>query len=381
MFNRDQFDILPDLYFEEDAFGGLDGRCSSTYEKEAKYIAAVQTVQAVGRRPEDWVKRDLLVVSSGDDRRNWFFKKVLKNNSRFLNQVYDQAHDEYEQRIVRSSRAFDYLHRRHLLDNMSKATVDSEEYFALARASVCPTALFQTNVLIPHDFMFARFQNVCKNAWACPHCYSRTVSDEFVRYKSLIHESNIVGLALISDSDDLEIGDQLSCSQLHKRLNKKLLDLAKSMGATGGILAFQLSPDRYQQLKWDYNEAYTEQSNLLTMRVAVMGVIPQTESSIQKLLDFTDSQEMNPDLLGNNIQLDYLRFEGEGTIRTITVAKSERSESSQTLTNNKYGLFYWPPVWLCSPEQWDSRFRMTKSKKSFSPWGDWIKSTSHSGFL
>ena len=73
MFNRDQFDILPDLYFEEDAFGGLDGRCSSTYEKEAKHIAAVQTVQAVGRRPEDWVKRDLLVVSSGDDRRTWFF--------------------------------------------------------------------------------------------------------------------------------------------------------------------------------------------------------------------------------------------------------------------------------------------------------------------
>lgn len=379
MLELNQSNKVPELYLEEDAFGGVNGRCSSIFETEAKHIAAVQAVEAVGRRPEDWVKRDLLVMSSGDERRNWFFKKVLKNESKFLNQAYDQTHNDYEQRIVRSSRAFDYLHRRHLLENLSKAAVNSQEYFVLARASVCPTALFQTNVLIGHKFSFVRYQNVCKNAWACPHCYSRAVAEEFVRYKSRLNESKIVGLALISDYDELEIDDLLSCSELHKRLNKKLLGLAKSMGATGGILAFQLSPDRYQELKWDYNEAYTEQSNLLTMRVAVMAIIPETESSIQKLIDFNDSQKTNGELLGNNIQLDYLEFRGEHTIRTIVAAKSEKSESFQILTNNKFGLFYWPPIWLCSPEQWDSRFRMTKSKKAFTPWGDWVNFTNHSG--
>lgn len=361
----------PKIDEHEDALGELGGQNFSAFAKQAKLFATLQAVDAVGRRPEDWIKRDLLVSSSGDDRRNWMFKKLLKNESTFLNQHYDSTQDLLEDRVVRSSRAFDYLHRRYVGEMLERMDHDSAEYKVLASALVCPTALYQTNDLIPHRLPFVRNRNVCKNAWNCPHCYSRAVVQEFERYKSGILNSNAYGLALISDSENVSTGDVNQCNIYCQGLRQKVYGLARSMGATGGMLSLQAAPNRHQQVLWDVNEAYCQDSDVLQIRVALLAVIPKKRDSLTKYLQFKESQATNPELAGEHLQIDTVFEICKDVVRMMLVAKSEQSESWYKLENNDYGLFYWPPVWLCSVNQWVGRYRMTKGKKSFQPWGDW----------
>jgi hypothetical protein len=68
----------------ESDLGEPNGRWQTEHARRAKYAAAVQSVLSMGRRPKDWMQRDLLAGSSGDDRRNWFVRTVLKNDPSFL---------------------------------------------------------------------------------------------------------------------------------------------------------------------------------------------------------------------------------------------------------------------------------------------------------
>ena len=63
----------------EDALGESGGDRWSEYTTEARYNTCVQNVSSVGGRTVDWMKRDLLVGSTGDDRRNWPHRTLLKN--------------------------------------------------------------------------------------------------------------------------------------------------------------------------------------------------------------------------------------------------------------------------------------------------------------
>ena len=51
----------------ESDLGEPNGRWQTEHAERAKYAAAVQSVFAIGRRPKDWMKRDLLSGSSGDE--------------------------------------------------------------------------------------------------------------------------------------------------------------------------------------------------------------------------------------------------------------------------------------------------------------------------
>jgi hypothetical protein len=364
---------IPYINEYEDALGKSDGRQFSEFSNHAKFLTAIQGVAAVGKRPEDWAKRDLLVSASGDDRRNWSFKQLIANNSTFLNQNYDVVKDIKDERIVRSSRAFDYMHRRYLLSILDKTIENTPEQKVLNHAIVCPTSLYQTNDVIPHKINSTRRQNVCLNAWVCPHCYARTLVKAFHLCKTTIPQSNAYALTLISDETPICLNNIESFNDAYRTLRIKVIEIARLMGAKSGILALQVAPLRQQKLIWTCNEAITEEMDFLTLRVATMAVIPTTGESLSQLLTFTESQSQIQGLDGEQLQIDLEKTSSEWVIRMMLVAKSERRSTLHNLSNNNYGLFYWPPIWLCSQEQWINRYWMTKGKKSFQRWGKWAK--------
>ncbi len=74
----------------EDALGVYGGKTCHAHAWESMEKAAVQAVDCIGNRPIDWMKRQLLAGAAGDDRRNWMYRALLKNDPSFLVQSYDQ---------------------------------------------------------------------------------------------------------------------------------------------------------------------------------------------------------------------------------------------------------------------------------------------------
>lgn len=357
----------PQIDEHEDALGESGGKHWSEHAREAMYNTAVQDVKSFGRRPADWVKRDLLSATAGDDRRNWAQCKLLKNDPVFLVQSYDRLFCDAHKYIVREARVFDYLNRRHQLEMLASTERDTNEFKTAARASVCPTSLYQTSTLIPHDWRFVRKYNVCSNPWACPHCYARLMAEKYQVASRRLAEQQPAYIALLSDECNIPFADQEACRTQRIAMRASLQSTAERLGGTGGLWTVQLGPILGQKQYWDINEAHYENAEELVLRVAVMAYIPKEFPSLTKLKAFTTETHAAP----GSISIDLVQAGKIGALRAIMVKSRNISTAEVQLKNNGHGLFYWPIMTLCSPQQWHSRFLMTRYQKSVWTWGDW----------
>ncbi len=353
----------------EDALGESGGKRWSEHVREAKYNAAVQDVKSVGGRSIDWLKRDLLIGGTGDDRRNWPQRKLLKNDASFLVQSYDRLKLPAEMRTVREARAFDYLNRRHQLAMLGSMERDSRDYRAAACASVCPTSLYRTTTLIPHTWKFVRNLNVCMNSWVCPHCYARLMVEKYRIALRRLREHRPAYIALLSEECNVALDDQELCKSRRASMRASLLSTAQKLGGTGGLWAAQIGPILEQEHYWDINEAHYENVEELVLRVSLMAFIPAERSSLTKFKAFVTGAHTIP----QDTSIDVVPAEETGALRAVMIKSRNTSTASVQLEHNSHGLFYWPTMTLCSPQQWHSRFLMTRSQQSARAWGDWCR--------
>ena len=351
----------------EDAFGKSGGNRDSPYSREAKFYAAVQEVKAMGRRPQDWMKRDLLAGAAGDDRRNFPQRQLLKNESTFLEQNADAELLSPSPKVIRELRAFDYLSRQHLLEMKAAMPDESSAQKSAMLASVCPTSLYQTKTRIPHSFDNNRKFNRCNNAWVCPHCYARRMGEQYHSAIARLDHKPAAYVALLSRQAVVALDDPQEFHCQRKAMRDALQAAAESLGVTGGLLTIQVGPTLKQQLYWDRNEACYEDVQQLVVRVAVFGSVTANKESLSKL-HYAGQSPSPPETA-----IDLLPSATRGALRAIFVKARNSSYAAAQLTESDYGLFYWPTMTLCSPHQWQSRFEMTRNLKCVQPWGDWRK--------
>jgi hypothetical protein len=356
----------------EDALGESGGKRLSEHANMAKYNTALQDVKSVGGRTIDWIKRDLLIGGTGDDRRNWPQRKLLKNDASFLVQSYDRLKSPVDMGTVREARAFDYLNRRHQLAMLGSMEHDSCDYRAAACASVCSTSLYRTSTLIPHDWSFVRNFNVCMNSWVCPHCYARLMVEKFQIARRRLKEHRTSYIALLSEEYNIPIADQELCKTRRISMRESLLSTAQKLGGTGGLWTVQLGPILEQKQYWDTNEAHYENVEELVLRVSLMAFIPKERSSLAKLKACVTGAHIIP----QDTSIDVVIAEEIGALRAVMVKSRNISTPSVQLEHNNHGLFYWPTMTLCSPQQWHSRFLMTRYQQSARAWGDWCRGCS-----
>ncbi|TWU15481.1 hypothetical protein [Allorhodopirellula heiligendammensis] len=359
----------PRVAEHEDALGESCGKHESDYAREAKYLAAVQDVKALGRRPVDWMKRELLAGAAGDDRRNWAQRKVLKNDPSFLLQSYDRMSGKDHKSTVREARVFDYLSRCHLLAMHATTEEGTTEYKAAARATVCTTSLYQTSTQIPHTYRFVRNSNVCINPWVCPHCYARKMEEAFQDSACRLEEQRPRYIALLSQTCSIALADEDLCKSERAAMRSSLHSTAEMLGGTGGLWTVQLGPVLEQKQFWAANEACYENAEELALRVAVMAYIPNSLASLTKLKQFCVGNYVAPP----GVYIDLVEAGQVGGLRAVMVKCRNSSEPTVKLKNNPHGLFHWPTMTLCSPQQWHTRFHMTHSQKSVRKWGDWCR--------
>ncbi|MDB4621745.1 hypothetical protein OAG82_02690 [Rubripirellula sp.] len=351
----------------EDALGKSGGNRDSPYSREAKFYAAVQEVKAMGRRPQDWMKRDLLAGAAGDDRRNFPQRQLLKNKSTFLEQNADAELLSPSPKVIRELRAFDYLSRQHLLEMKAAMPDESSAQKSAMLASVCPTSLYLTGTLIPHSIENTRRFNQCNNTWVCPHCYARRMAEQYQSAAARLEHNATAYVALLSRQAIVALGDSQDFHCQRKVMRDALQAAAESLGVTGGLSTVQVGPTLQQQLYWDRNEACYEDVQQLVVRVAVFGSVTANKESLSKL--HHAGQSPSPP----ETAIDLLPSATPGAPRTMFVKARNSSYAAAQLTESDYGLFHWPTMTLCSPHQWQSRFEMTRNLKCVQPWGDWRK--------
>lgn len=356
----------------EGDLGEPNGRWRTEHAKRAKYAAAVQSISVIGRRPHDWMKRDLLAGSCGDDPRNWFVRKVLKNDPPFLVQEHDRIPSRSHLAIIREARAFDYMIRHQLFHLIESLTEESPEWKAAAAAAVCPTSLYQTRGRIPHGFRFVRKNQVCRNNVVCPHCYARLMTDQFRTAARFVEHEPPEFLALFSRSSLVDLTDSERFHQHRHCTRKELVALAKSAGGAGGIWSQQVGPALSSETRWSGDEVRVSELEALELRVAVMAVIPGTRQSLERLREFLSQRQHIEQLT----EVDLQRFDVKRSLRSFFLKGRDLSTTPNKLQENSHGLFYWPPVSICSPAQWVSRYYMMRNQPTARRWGSWSKQSS-----
>ena len=363
----------------EDDTGVPRGAWVMPYSSLAKYLVARQPVRAIGRRPIDWMKRDLLFGTTGDDPRSWFYRKTLSNKPPFLLHDRDQLTKKSDESVVRQSRAFDYSHRHHLLGLNAALPVGSIEKQVIDSALDCPTCLYETFLRLKPKAGSRKRSPVCKQVWLCPHCYCRRTVSHFEYAQRKLAEEPPAFIALLTDERLLGPETQNNGHVVLKDLRNGLLQLARSMGGTGGIWTQQISPELYQADTWHGNVVDKSETECLGVRVAVMAVIPKTIVSLKLFRAFgCDSH-----LKSRSIRFDHVRYEPDKALRFVLAKRLVKRGWGYTSysTQNDHGLFYWPLLAVSSVEQWLARFGLTRNQPAVRRWGSWSKQGRSSGNL
>lgn len=355
-------------YKYEDTVGSLDERLVVANTEKAIESALADTPSIFGKRPRDWLSRDLLIGSSLADRRNWMFRNLLGSNPGFLRLGLSPAMQNHEN-LIRQGRVFAYLHALHVLDMRAACREANYSTWSNRRILDCPTTFWSTasqNGLVGP-------RRVCKRGWVCPYCYARASIACFQKLSTQITVENCGFLALISTVKDVLMYDKKEVNKITEDLRVELLRWARHMGGCGGLWAVQLSPVLDQKTIWTKGEIEYAGEEAMSLRVAVLSQIPNTLEAIDRLESYLCKGARGTTKVrcgqAENIQVDLLPFHGPQTIRAALVAAGPMSTSSRQIENNSHGLFYWPPVWLCSPEQWQFRCIALGSRKRYSPWG------------
>ncbi len=365
---------LPRSSLEEigrcDALGDDRGHRELPEYHQAISLVLEQQLRVFGRKPQYYVARDVLLNATINDRRNWLFSRVRKNNPAWLYiglpttpwLAPDVTH-------MAQCRVFDYLHRRHTLQMLR----DSDGEFAskLDRVARCVTSSYQ---IAPRPFSRTdgirgrKAAEACHQTAICPHCFARQASNTFCSLKTKEAIQLGKGLfVLISVKHDWDQSDHAMVKDWKSDAKSQLVDLARRMGATGGMWSFQLTPTKDCLVNWNCGELIPSGESLGT-RFAVLAYIPASSESV---------------LAYNRHSLDHAELLTRNGIKPHFCVRQATDESelrrmiagcSPTYREGFEGpgLFYWPPVWLCSQSQWKNRFDLLRGGRAFQCWGNWL---------
>jgi hypothetical protein len=214
--------------------------------------------------------------------------------------------------------------------------------------------------------------NVCMNSWVCPHCYARLMVEKFQIARRRLREHRTSYIALLSEECNIALDNKELCKSLRESMRESLLSTAKELGGTGGLWTVQLGPILEQKHHWDPNEVHYENEEELVLRVSLMAFIPEELLSLTKLKAFKTGAHAIPE----GTWLDIVSAGEIGALRAVMVKSRNISTASVQLEHNSHGLFCWPTMTLCSPQQWHSRFLMTRYQQSARAWGDWCRDCS-----
>ena len=201
-------------------------------------------IQDVGRRPRDFMARDLLVASLLRDPRQWLYRCLSADLPAWIGRHIADIGDKRLRKVACQIAALHFVHAIHL--HRLSENLDEPHQAIVARLQQC----------VPYGLLLNRSgygppdgRDICDLARQCPWCLARRVTEVYERLHAL-HREDIPGVffvARVNLSDEafavsgtLTLREQ--CRLVRERLGTALIRDARAIGAEGGLVTFAVGP-------------------------------------------------------------------------------------------------------------------------------------------
>lgn len=355
----------------EDDLGEDGGRVFLSHAGEARGVVESWHPVAVGRRPKDFIARDLLFESLSRDARLWKWRKLLKHRPRW---TYDGTfgQSEFERKQIAIFRGFQFLHLEHLARIAEELDEDSRA--VLLKVWNCWPTTLQV-AWVGEGQKTSR--DVCDQAWHCPFCFARNIVDLHDRIqrgpwshpdeKHLVLATAVVAPELVDLSDDCSDRDVMT--SIRQQFGGRLRHVAAEFGVVGGVLIVQPGPALHRGVF----EAEDRAEAGLEFRVALLGEVPASER--RKLLALKQAG-------GKEFIYEQFRFSGGDLPTDWNVGSGRRPGTLRKLlvgTSHSYcgslagiaGAFIWPSWILANAAQWQRHRELVAGMRMFDAFGTW----------
>lgn len=356
-----------------DDLGVRNGNQFDDYGGHARQAVKLWVPTAVGQRPIDWAKRDLVYGRSRNDGRNWQQRSLLKNKPPFL--FAGVQHNTRDRDVIANLRTIQYLLYLKLY-----RLIDEQVHFSLKekvnRMLSCPPSLFQTR-----NSNSLPMRN-CDLAHLCPFCMSRSAANVFEHLDKTVFETERPSpLILLKLTRDIPLGSR---RELIKQEKTKVSTWARliakeSFGGGGGLLTFQVAPTAERKAKCERGEVVgSGNQEGLRLHFSVLtdmsrGFISDNQRQIEELtiLDSLDIAERFDEYQVRCV-LSAASPPGSGAcgIRQLVFGRPEY-QFSQSAEQSTSGAFSNHQLHLASANQWGEIDSLTRNMKLYNYFGSW----------
>lgn len=327
-------------------------------------------IVAVGKRPKDYIVRDLLLQSVYNDGRQWTFRNLLKQDAAWLlENVSDAALLHKQTKAVRA-----YMVNHFAAMNDAQARCSGRCAMALSAAGSCWPTMAQVKW---RGNGAKTNQNICKQAWICPFCFARNVLPVLSAIEDKLSNRAETTLLVrgVLDLSTSTILPEITRDEVDARFReagRALQQKVESWGAAGGLRTFAIEPVWERSANWRDGEVVTSEGEAISLRVGIIAEIPEPARTFRQAMADRDTvitlgeDSKDPDWrIGVADDKQCLR-------RFLYGMKPDGGRSPF-----EPGVFRWPALNLASAEQYDRIFALTLGRHQYDWWGAWRNARKH----
>ena len=353
-----------------DDFGTEDGHQFFKFSHEARQYARFWRPQAVGRRPMDWARRDLILGGARRGPENWPIRVLMKNRTPWLFSGTFRL-EKSERDIIARCRVFMFFHCLAV-----RRCFRLEHPLAQQRAqqllSCCPRLFLLARQVHPHV-------QTCGFAKQCPYCLSRLASRLYARIsKKLVRSADHV-LVLAKVRIDVPSlagnGDGNSAfSTLRNSTLEHMRAFSREIGSPAGLFTFQCAPQCQAPLRFRHDDLDVYGNRGFHVHAALLTQVPidvfrDDRDSLasgssglpQCFLSLTELGE--PQVV---IEDDI----GRDALRSLIFGEYPGNRNGADRDGYSGALAY--HSWhLASPQQWQEHLLASNNQRAFTLLGDW----------
>jgi len=336
---------------------------------------ALWRIIAVGRRPTDWMRRQLLLDPLLEDGRLREFHGLCRDPPDWIRHLVQDLQRPHQAQAIQHYVA-DFLYRRRL--NQLLELRDDAWTEQIRRAWWCP----------PTGYGFewrgddAGWRQPCHQASFCPWCYARRAIDLYQRivagpWQGGQGEFLVLGSVLCTDeARDRQgfLGGTAERLREVRRIGNLLLSALRSIGVDHGVTTLQMGPRLAEEIRSVGDRCFElGHSQRFEYRVAVLGVVERRISVLHQALE-SDSLEIRLPLQSSPgavfPHITVLAGTASQALREMWVGASLQRKNSR-FGKARRGAFWIPPWQLASSDQWREFLTAFRGMRAFSTFGDW----------
>ena len=354
--------------FEYDDLGERHGNWFDEDGGRARRLACSWEPEAFGNRPVDWARRDLVLGAVQRDRRNWAYRKLVKNrHPAFFHDTIEWS--ERNRSGIARARSFLFFHYLALL-RLSRSDSATSSRTAKEMMDCCP------NFFLARQSRQRRVFRPCRHNKACPFCLARAAEETYSSLLTMpsVRSSILVLASITHDVTSLFSHGSTIVPQVRHAFSRRLRNCAESYGANAGMFSIQIGPRCKAKPRLDNFNSESDCMLGYSIRASVLFQVPLDLFCARFVVDDGNIDEENLlddlSIIGEAPAVRIGAFCSRDPLRSLIFGEPPGNRVSE-MRDGYEGLFAYQQWHLANADQWHEFLSATKGTRLFSPWGEW----------